>query len=92
VNGESIYGTTFGPLQQTAGIRTTAKGKTTYVHIYDWPGASLSLEGLPGAPRKVRSLGAAAPVPFKQAAGKLVLDLSAVKAGPHATVLAIDMK
>ena len=73
-------------------IRTTAKGKTTYIHVYDWPGASLTLEGLPGAPRKVRCLGAAAPVAFKLAGGKLVLDLSQVKPGPHATVLAVESK
>jgi alpha-L-fucosidase len=92
LNGEAIYGTTFGPLQQTPGIRTTAKPKTVYIHIYDWPGAALSLEGLTGSPRKVRWLGGPAAVPFKQAGGKLVLDLTAVKADPHATVLAIDFK
>ena len=37
LNGDSIYGTTYGPVQGVAGLRTTAKGKSIYLHIFDWP-------------------------------------------------------
>ncbi len=91
-NGEAIYGTTFGPLQQTPGLRSTAKGKTVYLHILDWPGAELSIDNLPGQVRRVRWLGGTATPTFKRAGAKLVIGLATVKPDPHATVLAIDMK
>jgi alpha-L-fucosidase len=37
VNGESIYGTNYGPLQDLTYGRTTAKGNTTYLHVFEWP-------------------------------------------------------
>ena len=36
-NGEAIYGTTAGPLQQLGWCRTTAKPGKVYVHVFDWP-------------------------------------------------------
>ena len=39
LNGDSIYGTTYGPVQGVAGLRTTANDKSIYVHIFDWPAA-----------------------------------------------------
>ena len=41
VNGDSIYGTTYGPLQNLPFGRTTAKGDTIYLHVFDWPKGSL---------------------------------------------------
>ncbi len=37
VHGESIYGTTKGPLQKLSWGRSTLKGNNLYLHIYDWP-------------------------------------------------------
>jgi alpha-L-fucosidase len=36
-NGESIYGTRAGPLQGLEWGRTTEKGNTVYLHVFDWP-------------------------------------------------------
>jgi alpha-L-fucosidase len=36
-NGESVYGTRPGPLQGGASYRTTRRGSTVYVHVFDWP-------------------------------------------------------
>jgi alpha-L-fucosidase len=37
-NGESIYGTTASPFEVTpAWGRVTRKGKTLYLHVFDWP-------------------------------------------------------
>lgn len=47
LNGESIYGTTAGPLQGLGWCRTTAKPGRVYLHVFDWPsGGMLTLEGL----------------------------------------------
>ena len=37
VYGDSIYGTTYGPLQNLAFGKTTAKGRLVYLHVFDWP-------------------------------------------------------
>jgi alpha-L-fucosidase len=37
VNGESIYGTTYGPVQGVSSIRTTAKKDKIFAHVFDWP-------------------------------------------------------
>lgn len=47
VGGESIYGTTAGPLQGLGWCRTTAKRGLVYLHVFDWPkGGKLAVEGL----------------------------------------------
>src|SRR5207249_12321496 len=33
VNGDSIYGTTYGPVQGMSSLRTTAKANKVYVHL-----------------------------------------------------------
>jgi len=52
VNGESIYGTTAGPLSAVPWGRCTAKSGRLYLHIFDWP-ASGTLE-VPGLRNKVK--------------------------------------
>ncbi len=37
VNGESIYGTTAGPLRRLPWGRSTAKPGAIYLHVFDWP-------------------------------------------------------
>jgi alpha-L-fucosidase len=48
VNGESIYGTRPGPLQDLAWGRTTARPGKVYLHVFDWPeGGQIDLPDLP---------------------------------------------
>ena len=49
VNGESIYGTTAGRLQGLPWGRSTEKGSTLYLHVFDWPaGGTIQVDGLSG--------------------------------------------
>jgi alpha-L-fucosidase len=43
--GESIYGTTYGPVQGVSSIRTTAKKDKVFVHVFDWPRGPLEING-----------------------------------------------
>lgn len=36
-NGEAIYGTKAGPVQNIDWCRTTTKNGTVYLHVFDWP-------------------------------------------------------
>jgi alpha-L-fucosidase len=47
VYGESIYGTRAGPLHGLDWGRTTQRGRSVYVHVFDWPvDGRLRLDGL----------------------------------------------
>jgi alpha-L-fucosidase len=49
VYGDSIYGTTYGPLQGLPFGKSTAKGHTVYLHVFDWPSnGQLEVPGFPG--------------------------------------------
>lgn len=37
VNGEAVYGTRPGPVQGVEWCRSTRKGSTVYLHVFDWP-------------------------------------------------------
>lgn len=89
VNGESIYGTTYGPLQGLPFGRMTAKGKTIYLHLFDVPKDRIELSGLSARVASVRALDGNAALKFQQAGGKLTIEVAGIKADPHATVLAL---
>jgi len=36
-NGESVYGTRPGPIQGLDWCRTTQRGSTTFLHVFEWP-------------------------------------------------------
>lgn len=91
-NGESVYGTTYGPVQSLEWGRMTAKGKTVYLHIFDMPAGEMELEGLPGAVAAVRMVAGGEAVRFVEAGGKVRIATAGMKKDAHATVLAIEMK
>lgn len=89
-NGEAIYGTTSGPLQGLPFGRTTAKGKTVYLHVFDWPaGGNLELNGLTAPVASVRLLKGSQSLKFTQRNGRLAIDAPAQAPDPHATVIAV---
>ena len=64
VNGESIYETTYGPIQGVASLRTTAKGNSVFVHIFDWPSTGLELTGVEAKVISARLLANGEPLTF----------------------------
>jgi alpha-L-fucosidase len=46
-NGEGVYGTTAGPIQNVDWCRSTQKDGSVYIHVFDWPSdGKLKLSGL----------------------------------------------
>ncbi len=45
--GQTIYGTRGGPFRTAASLASTYQGNTIYVHILDWPDATVTLPALP---------------------------------------------
>jgi len=92
-NGEAIYGSTFGPLQGLPFGRTTAKGNTVYVHVYEWPqGGKLTVEGLVGKVSRVTQLSGAKRLSHRQSGRRLTIDGPAEAPDPHVSVLAIELR
>ena len=89
VNGESIYGTTYGPIQGSDSIRTTAKRETVFVHIFDWPASPLTVNGLTPKVISAHALATGESLKFRQSEGKLEIDLPAKAPDPNVTVIAL---
>jgi len=90
VNGDSIYGTTYGPLQGMASLRTTAKGKKVYVHVFDWPSGTLEINGLDAKVIAAHLLATGQSVTFRQDSGKLQIDVASRAPDPNVTTIALN--
>ncbi len=94
VNGEAIYGTQAGPIQPEWG-RSTRKGKTVYLHVFDWPGdGELVVAGLGGVTKSARLLAKPGqPLPVvSDEAGMVTITLPKEAHDPHATVVAVELE
>jgi alpha-L-fucosidase len=93
VNGEAIYGTTYGPLQALAFGRTTAKGKNIYLHVFDWPSSGeLDVAGLLGKVRAVTWLAGNRTIQFHKNGDTLALSTKGVQPDPYVTVFRLSME
>ena len=93
VNGDSIYGTTYGPWQDLPFGKTTAKGKTVYLHVFNWP-TTFQLE-LPALPRRVFQvtvLATGRKTRFKQKKGRLTITVPTFPPDPNDSVLRIETR
>jgi alpha-L-fucosidase len=93
INGKSIYGTTYGPLQNLSFGRSTRKAKTVYLHVFDWPaGGRLQVDGLAGHIASVRLLAGGQRLTYRQDSGKLVIDTPLQAPDQNDSVLAVETR
>jgi len=88
-NGESIYGTSFGPLQGLDAVRTTVKNGMVYLHVFDWPADEIAVEGLPGHVTSVMLLSSNRRVRYRREGSRLVIARPDGASGMGVTVLAV---
>jgi alpha-L-fucosidase len=90
VYGDSIYGTTYGPLQNLPFGKTTAKGQLVYLHVFDWPSNSqLEVPGLQGRVAQITVLGDKRKLRFRQNDDKLIIYVPASAPDSSDSVLQI---
>jgi len=89
VNGEAIYGTTYGPVQGQSFGRTTRKGNTIYVHVFEWPKGALELSGLRSRTISATLLAGGRPLAFKQSGDRVWLTLPEEAPDPSVSVIAL---
>lgn len=91
VNGDSIYGTTYGPLQNLSFGRSTRKDKRVYLHVFDWPAnGKLEVEDLGEHIVSVRLLAGGQKVPFHKSGGHLQIDIPQQAPDVNDSVLAVE--
>jgi alpha-L-fucosidase len=90
VNGDSIYGTSYGPVQGVAALRTTAKRNKVYVHVFDWPSAMLEISGVTTKVLAAHLLATGRSLPFRQDTVKLQIDLGGHAPDPNVTTITLN--
>lgn len=91
LNGDAIYGTTYGPVQGVTGLRTTANGKSIYIHLFDWPNAVCTISGIEGKVISARLLASGKLLAFRQAEGKLEISIPPQAPDPNVSVIALKI-
>ena len=89
LNGDSIYGTTYGPVQGATGMRTTANDKSIFVHVLDWPSGTCEVAGIDARVMSARLLANGKPLTFRQTEGKLSIDIPAQAPDANVSVIAL---
>ena len=94
VNGESIYGTTASSIGRPRWGRSTTKGDTIYLHVFDWPASGkLSVEK-PAKPVKkawLLSDGEKKPLETKDGGKSLAINVPTEAPDAIDTVIALEM-
>jgi alpha-L-fucosidase len=91
INGESIYGTTFGPIQGEQSYRTTAKGNEIFLHIFDWPSTALNVSEFKPKALSVRLLSDNRPLSFTQTERGLQIRLPPQEPDKNVSVIALKL-
>jgi alpha-L-fucosidase len=89
INGSSIYGSTYGPIQGAPGYRTTARGSNVYLHLFDWPVSSLQITDLKAKVLSARLLANNQSLPFQQTEKGLDIQLPSQAPDPNVSVIAL---
>jgi alpha-L-fucosidase len=93
VNGESVYDTQPGPVQGIEAFRTTRRGSTVFVHVFDWPADGvIRLPSLQGTAHNARFLTAQTPLHLQRDGAGWRIDTGTTHAPDAlATVIALDI-
>ena len=89
VNGDSIYGTTYGPVQGLSSIRTTAKDNKIFIHVIEWPTAELEINDIEPKVVSARLLATGQSLKFTQTEEKLKLELPSRRPDANVTTIAL---
>jgi alpha-L-fucosidase len=93
VNGDSIYGTTYGPLQNLSFGKATAKGSTVYLHVFKWPSAgNIQLSHLNAAVSEVHLLASHQSLQFHEDGTGLSIDVPMKAPDPYDSVIEIQTR
>ncbi len=88
---ESIYGTTYTPLNGSSWGRATRKGAQLFLHVFEWPASGrLEVEPFPGAAHQVSQVGGGK-LEFSQSGEKLEITLPQSGQDADVSVLVVEI-
>ena len=91
VNGDSIHGASAGPVQNAPWGRSTQKGNKVYLHVFNWPGEKLVVEGLEDKVGRASLLAdPSVSLSCNQTDGRVTIDLPPQAPSPHSSTIVID--
>ena len=92
-NHEAVYGTTLSAFGTLPWGRSTTKGDTSYLFVYDWPAdGKLLIPFSPAGELSLKALNGGNAIPYERTPGGIVADIGNIVRDPHATVLAMAGK
>jgi alpha-L-fucosidase len=92
VNGEAIYGTTASHFENLPWGRSTTKGSTIYLHVFDWPkDGKLVVPGLANKVASAKLLSGGA-LEFSKGEGDLTIQVPAKAPDEDCTVVAVEVE
>ena len=92
VYGDSIYGTTYGPLQNLKFGKSTAKDKMVFLHVFDWPAArQLEVPGFQGRVAQITLLGEKKKLKYRQQSDRLIIQVPPKAPDPNDSVLQVAL-
>jgi alpha-L-fucosidase len=92
VNGDSIYGTRASVFSRLPWGRSTTKGRTLYLHVFDWPAdGTLTVPGLTTPTKGARLLAGGAALVASTTEAGLVLRLPSKAPDPIASVVEVQL-
>ncbi len=89
--GESIYGCDAGPFPKTPWGSCTSKGNKLYLHLFQWPGLEMTINGLKTRVKKAYCLKGRSEVRFRQSADTLRLRLPEIAPDLLDTVVVLEL-
>jgi len=90
VNGEAIHGTTNGPFSYLSWGRSTRKGQTLYLHVFNWPKNGVLDVPLKNRITKATLVAGGKPVKYKTTDNGLTLSLPATAPDSIGSVIALQ--
>ncbi|MHB8522326.1 MAG: alpha-L-fucosidase [Limisphaerales bacterium] len=89
-NGESIYGTRGGPWKPTKHFASTRRGKSVFLHVFEWDGDSVALPGIPAKVLRAKVL-TGGKAEFQQQADKLTVRIASKNQREMDTIVRLDL-
>jgi alpha-L-fucosidase len=77
-------------VQGAAPLRTTAKGKKIYLHVFDWPTGTLEIIGLDAKVIAAHLLATGQSLTFRQEPGRLQIDVASRAPDPNVSTIALN--
>jgi alpha-L-fucosidase len=89
--GESIYATRGGPIRPRPWGVTTRKGNTVYVHILNWPDATIALPQLPAKVKSAKFLKDGSKAEYSESEYGFLLKIPPSAVDEYDTVVALEL-